>query len=456
MATFPLARRRGQPDNAWRWTHLLTTTVAVSLAVCPMRMAQAANITTTTPGENGATAVTTAPQQSAYAPSGHDAVGQGGCNYQYTDKLNSLAQGASTNNIIGQTANAASWGTAIATTNLWGGEFDAAAAGLGVGSGGLGTMAGGLGDAAAGVFLGAPLLATPLDAGPAIPGFLDEAAGHIVSASGAGVASGGLADAATALATAGGTSTAAGVALGLQTVGVATGVAGAVLQQEQTSLAAYVSYLPNCDLHFSGTVFTDANIIGGQGIAAVNGAINLGNPDGVTYQPGITLGGGALSGAGSSGPATMAGPLATTDNVNAIAIGNGASASNGASTALGLGTTASGLESTAIGNGATASGDHSTAIGSNATASGLQSTAIGYNTVAAGDNSFAAGSGSKALADSTVAIGFGALVAAAAGAGSFAGGTSSVLSGTGAVSIGNLNVASGNGAVASGDPNTAP
>src|SRR5262249_42159889 len=152
--------------------------------------------------------------------------------------------------------------------------------------------------------------------------------------------------------------TAAGVALAAQTAGVATGIAGAVIQQEQTSLAAYVSYLPNCDTHFSGTIFADANIMAGQGVAVDNSAINIANRDGVPSQPGITLGGGALSGAGSNGPASMAGPLATTDNVNAIAIGNGANASNGASTALGLGANASGLESTAIGNGANATGDH--------------------------------------------------------------------------------------------------
>jgi len=120
-------------------TRLMATTVALSLAIYPMRVTYAANITTTTPGENGGTANTTAPQQTTYTSSAHDAVGQGGCNYQYTDKLNSLAQGASTNNFIGQTANAASWAIAIVATNLWGGEFDTAAAGLGVAAGGLGT-----------------------------------------------------------------------------------------------------------------------------------------------------------------------------------------------------------------------------------------------------------------------------------------------------------------------------
>src|SRR5262249_40367277 len=150
--------------------------------------------------------------------------------------------------------NAASWAATIANTNFLGGTFDAAATGLGVASGGMDTVTGGLADAAAGVFVGAPLLATPLDAAPAVPGFLDAAAGLTAAGVGSGVAAGGLTDAAAGLTAAGGFSAAMGAALAAQTAGVASGVAGAVLQQEQTSLAAYVSKLPNCDTHFSGTI----------------------------------------------------------------------------------------------------------------------------------------------------------------------------------------------------------
>jgi hypothetical protein len=229
-----------------------------------------------------------------------------------------------------------------------------------------------------------------------------------------------------------------GISLIAGATGAASSVTGFAFQktadginQQIQNLNVYTADLPQCDQTFSGTVtvqkggvnVTGNSLIQGdlgvtgnvsasqllatQGISAFGGAITIGDPGLTTYSSGITLGGGALSGAGTGGL------QAFTGDVTAIAIGNNASAASFGSVALGLNSSAAGASAVAIGN------------------------------------------GSQALADQTVAIGFGALVSAAAGAGSFAGGTSTVLSGIGAVSIGNLNVAAGNGAVAIGDPNIA-
>jgi hypothetical protein len=57
----------------------------------------------------------------------------------------------------------------------------------------------------------------------------------------------------------------------------------------------------------AATITANANIIGAQGIEAANGAINLGNPDGTTYEPGITIGGGGrANGKSASGKFRMA------------------------------------------------------------------------------------------------------------------------------------------------------
>src|SRR3954470_2205912 len=96
----------GQPNKAQRWAgligQLLATTAAVSLAVCPVRGTYAANLPTPAPTE-GANVQNpaAAAAYTAYSPGAHNAVGQGGCAYQYTDKLNSLNQSAAINNIVG-------------------------------------------------------------------------------------------------------------------------------------------------------------------------------------------------------------------------------------------------------------------------------------------------------------------------------------------------------------------
>lgn len=188
--------------------------------------------------------------------------------------------------------------------------------------------------------------------------------------------------------------------IGIQ-VGAKTASAVAYAAQIQAS------NLPSCDQEFTGTVKVDAggvNVTGKsifntdnsgqpavavngnvavsgvvtasqvkatQGISADNGAIWLGDPNGVTYSSGITLGGGALSGAGTGGP------QAFTGTVSSIAIGNGASAFSVNSTALGTGAVAG----TPVGGGANA-----TAVGANASATFINSAAFGSSAIATRDN----------------------------------------------------------------------
>jgi hypothetical protein len=157
------------------------------------------------------------------------------------------------------------------------------------------------------------------------------------------------------------------------------------------------SNLPSCEQEFTGTVKVsngginvtgsslfnnNVGIIGSlnasqnvtasqvhatQGISADGGAIWLGDPNGTTYSLGITLGGGALSGAGTGGA------QAFTGDVSSIAIGNGASAFSVNSTAVGTGATAG-----SSGGG----GPNATAVGANSSAAFSNSAAFGSNAVA--------------------------------------------------------------------------
>ena len=96
----------------------------------------------------------------------------------------------------------------------------------------------------------------------------------------------------------------------------------------------------------------------------MGGRISLGDPNGVTYSDGITLGGGALSGAG------FGGPQAFTGDVTAIAIGNGAGAFSVNSTAAperGANSTVGVTSGREVGAGSTAGFSNSAAFGSGAT-----------------------------------------------------------------------------------------
>jgi hypothetical protein len=169
----------------------------------------------------------------------------------------------------------------------------------------------------------------------------------------------------------------------------------------QNVYQAAANGLPSCDQAFTGTVSVAAggvNVTGNsvfqnnvgvagdltvagslnasqlhtsQGLSAMGGRISLGDPNGVNFSDGITLGGGALSGAG------FGGPLAFTGDVTAVAIGNGAGAFSANSTALGTGANAVGANSTAVGANSTAGFTNSAAFGSGATTTRANQQAFG-------------------------------------------------------------------------------
>ena len=129
-----------------------------------------------------------------------------------------------------------------------------------------------------------------------------------------------------------------------EAAGLVTQVAGLTAQTVAYAAQVQATTLPSCEQTFTGTVTVNAggvNVTGGsifngnvgvagnvnvsgnvtasqvhatQGISADGGKIFLGDPNSVTYSDGITLGGGALSGAG------FGGPQAFTGNVSAIAV----------------------------------------------------------------------------------------------------------------------------------------
>jgi hypothetical protein len=179
-----------------------------------------------------------------------------------------------------------------------------------------------------------------------------------------------------------------------EAIAIGTQVGGLVVQGVALGNQIIATGLPSCEEDFTGTVRVlaggvnvsgvsifkndvgiDANLnVSGsvnanqvhaaQGISAHGGAIWIGDPGGLTYFSGITIGGGALSGAGTGGP------LAFTGDVTAIAIGNGASAFNVNNTALGTGALAGG-----------AGGINATAIGANSSAGFANSAAFGAGAV---------------------------------------------------------------------------
>ncbi len=380
---------------------VLTLSVAAPGWAAGTNTSQTNTLATASPA--GPQVVPSAVTTSAALPYPNLSVPGVGCSQAYTDTLNALNQQALDNSVKATTAGgvgAVANGVQIAA--------DAVVAGVQLGSQTALTI-GLAGTTAYGV--------APLPTAAGIPFSVDAAAATIVSA---------------------GDWAGWGVSLLAGATGAASSIAGFVAQhdadvinQKIQNLNVYTANLPQCDQAFTGTVTVqnggvnvngnslfkgDVGVTGNvaasqllatQGISAFGGAITIGDPSLTTYSSGITLGGGAFSGAGTGGL------QAFTGDVSAIAIGN------------------------------------------NAKAAKFGSVALGQNAIAGGASAVAVGNGSQALADQTVAIGFGALVSAAAGAGSFAGGTSLVLSGTGAVAIGNLNVAAGNGAVSLGDPNVA-
>ena len=379
-------------------------------------------------------------------------VGAGGCAQQYTAAINSANDVAIIANDVGLGANLL--GLGLDTIGV-GAEITANVANIALNNVEAATTAA---EAAAHVALGAAITAM----GPVVT--------LPVAAPAAGVA-------AVAIATAGAGSTAAKLAqntayvaegIGLassaaglvsQTAGVASQITAQVSTHIAQELTKYVATLPNCNAEFTGTVEVSAggvNVAGPsifnndvgvaadvnvkddvnasqvhatQGISAVGGGIWIGDPSGTTYSDGITIGGGALSGAG------VGGVQAFTGDVDAIAIGNNAQAMTSGSLALGLDSSSTGADAIAIGSVAAANGVQDVVVGA------LNSTDVGGNNTVVGNEIDVIGAASS---NNTV-LGVGHQVT---GSGNFVAGDPSTI-------VGSLNVATGVGSVVTGDSNVA-
>ena len=438
---------------------LAATTALLQLAATPPASAQGSNPTSpaTTP-PTPAPVTTSLPQLSS--------VNAGGCAQQYTNAINSLNQSAITANDVGLGANAfgAAAGVVMNGANILSAIADASAQGTIAAAWGVGSTAQAVGGplmtaGGAALALGVTVVALP----PAALG------------GGAGLAAGGVATTATGVAMGVASATTAVqaaatglkvLALGAETAGVLSTVAGVGSQigaqihtQNAQNLIVYVASLPNCDSEFTGTVnvsgggvnvtgdsifnddvgvAADVNVEGDvtasqvhatQGISAVGGGIWIGDPNGTTFSSGITIGGGALSGAG------VGGAQAFTGDVDAIAVGNNARAMLSGSLALGLDSSSTGADAIAIGNAAAANGEQDVVVGA------FNNTDVGGNNTVVGNEIDIVGAGSS---NNTV-LGVGHQVT---GSGNFVGGDPNTI-------IGSLNVVTGAGSNVTGDSNVA-
>lgn len=161
-----------------------------------------------------------------------------------------------------------------------------------------------------------------------------------------------------------------------------------------------------------------------QGISAYAGAMWIGNTNGSSFQPGISIGGGALAGVGTGGLASLTGHAA------AIAIGNNSNAALSGSVAIGLNSSAGAANGLALGTGASAGGLDSVAFGTAAKATQAGAVAVGQGASATGANAVAIGRGASA----TGSIAMGAFASAANGGAAY---------GDGATATGTLSTALG-------------
>jgi len=305
-------------------------------------------------------------------------VGAGGCAQQYTNAINSLNGQAITANDVGLAANGV--GAAATVTGLIAQEVASTAK-----AAEFTAMSAGLAETVAyGV--------APAPTAGGIPGSVAAAAAAGTLAATSGAESVALA--------------AAIVGAGSNVAGVASQVAAQVFTHSSQDLTVYVAGLPDCEATHTGTVAVtdggvnvtgtsifnddvgvagDVNVEGDvnasqvhatQGISAVGGGIWIGDPNGTTFSDGITIGGGAVSGAG------FGGAQAVTGDADAIAIGNNAQAMQSGSVAVGLDASSTGTDATAVGTGATAGADNTTAVGTNAQANATGSAAYGQGAVA--------------------------------------------------------------------------
>lgn len=125
-----------------------------------------------------------------------------------------------------------------------------------------------------------------------------------------------------------------------------------------------------------------SQLLATQGISAVGRGIWIGESNGTTYSSGISLGGGALSGAG------VGGAQALTGDVDAILIGNNARATMPGSLSLGLDSSSIAIDAIATGHAASAKGEQDVIVGTlNTSGTGGNNTVIGNQIVVIGADS---------------------------------------------------------------------
>ncbi|MBD7955065.1 YadA-like family protein [Stenotrophomonas sp. Sa5BUN4] len=160
---------------------------------------------------------------------------------------------------------------------------------------------------------------------------------------------------------------------------------------------------------------------------------------------GVALGRGAVAGIANPLPADVA------NNINAVAIGNGAQAVQNSATALGNGASASAASAYAVGTNASSTGISAHATGTNARATAESAIASGTSSLASAQYAVAVGATSQATAVNSFAAGFNAQ---ASGADAYALGRGSRASGTDTIAFGRDAIASNNDAVALGHNST--
>ncbi len=157
---------------------------------------------------------------------------------------------------------------------------------------------------------------------------------------------------------------------------------------------------PSCGQEFVGDVEVTegANVV----VSGVNGGtVSLGPDSNGNLQPGVSIGGGQITGAGDS----VSNRLAVAAHATAIAIGNSAQAMAVNSTAIGESAIADGVNSSSYGGQSQARGSDSTALGQDAIANKKNATATGVSSRATGENSTATGRGTQASGENATATG---------------------------------------------------
>jgi trimeric autotransporter adhesin len=185
---------------------------------------------------------------------------------------------------------------------------------------------------------------------------------------------------------------------------------------------------------------TQAGFLGPSG----NQNVSFGLSAAAGYQ-GVAIGQSANANSGNE--AVAIGNGATATSYRGIALGAGSTAStNNENLALGYGASATAYRGTAIGySSSVSSANYTLAVGSNTSASAQNASAFGYNASATGQNATAIGTGASATGQNATALGNGA---SATATNSTAIGNGAVVSTNNYISIGNTSVQAIRGQVA--------